>query len=185
MSSSAAAIRPDDDHEPSAKTMRTYLSLLRKAIGADYLPSGGGGGYRLSWLVTSDWEGFQPAEREENDLNTRLYALDLIRGRPFEGVPSGTYGWVFSELWISQMETAIASVALSLGNECLDSGLANKAERAVRQGLLAAPFDLSLWRLRLRVASAIGPTELARAKADATAALDPDLRSSLDDLSDT
>ena len=180
-----AAIRPDDEQEPSAKTMRTYLSLLRKAIGADYLPSGGGGGYRFSWLVTSDWEGFNQMSAKENDLATRLYALELVRGRPFEGVPSGTYGWVFSELWISQIETAIASVALSVGTECLDSGLLEKADRAVHQGLLAVPYDLSLWGLRLRVAAAMGPTELSRAKAEAAAALDPDLLSSLGELSDS
>jgi hypothetical protein len=180
-----AAVRPDDEREPSAKTMRTYLSLLRKAIGADYLPSGGGGGYRFSWLVTSDWEGFNQMSAEENDLKTRLYALELIRGRPLEGVPAGTYGWVFSELWISQMETAIASAALSVGTECLESGLLEKAQRAVHQGLLAVPYDLSLWGLRLRVAEAIGPTELSRAKAEAAATLDADLLSSLGELSDS
>jgi len=179
-----AAVRPDDDREPSAKTMRTYLSMLRKAIGADYLPSGGGGGYRFSWLVTSDWEGFNQMSAKENDLATRLYALELIRGRPFEGVPAGTYGWVFSELWISAIEKVIVSFALSVGSECLDSGLLDKADRAVHQSLLAVPYDLSLWRLRLRVAAVIGPTELARAKAEAAAALDADLLSSLGELSD-
>ena len=178
-----AAIRPDDEREPSAKTMRTYLSLLRKSIGADYLPSGGGGGYRFSWLVTSDWEGFNQMSAEENDLKTRLYALELIRGRPFQGVPSGTYGWVFSELWISQLETAITSVALSVGTECLESGLLEKAQQAVRQGLLAVPYDLMLWRLRLRVAAAIDPSELSRAKAEAAATLDSDSLSSLGELS--
>ena len=179
-----AAIRPDDDHEPSAKTMRTYLSLLRKSIGADYLPSGGGGGYRFSWLVTSDWEGFNQMSARENDLATRLYALELIRGRPFQGVPSGSYGWVFSELWISQIETTIATVALSVATECLKSDLLGKADRAVRQSLLAVPYDLTLWELRLRVAAAIGPSELARAKAEAVATLDDDLLSSLGSLSD-
>jgi DNA-binding SARP family transcriptional activator len=180
-----AAIRPDDEREPSAKTMRTYLSLLRKSIGADYLPSGGGGGYRFSWLVTSDWEGFNQMSAEENDLATRLYALELIRGRPFEGVPAGTYGWVFSELWISQIETAIALVARSVGAECLESGLLDLAQRAVNQGLLAAPYDLSLWELKLRIAAALGPTPLARAKADAAASLDPDLLTSLLKFSDS
>ena len=63
-----SAVRPDGDREPSAKTMRTYLSLLRKAVGADYLPSGGSGGYRFSWLVTSDWEGFNQLSAEESNL---------------------------------------------------------------------------------------------------------------------
>jgi hypothetical protein len=179
-----AAVRPDDDREPAAKTMRTYLSLLRKAIGADYLPSGGGGGYRFSWLVTSDWEGFNQMSAKENDLATRLYALELIRGRPFDGVPAGTYGWVFSELWISQIETAIGSVVLDLGTECLELGLLEKAQRAVHQGLLAVPYNLTLWGLRLRLAAASGPKELSRAKAEAAATLDSDLLSSLAELSD-
>lgn len=180
-----AAIRPDEGREPAPKTMRTYLSLLRKSLGADYLPSGGGGGYRLSWLVTSDWEGFNQLSAKGNDLATRLYALELIRGQPFQGVPSGTYGWVFSELWISQIETTIASIALSVGTECLKSGLLEKAQRAVLQGLLAVPYDLTLWGLRLRVSGAIGPSEFARAKADAAATLDADLLSSLGEPSNS
>jgi hypothetical protein len=180
-----AAIRPDDDHEPAAKTMRTYLSLLRKSLGADYLPSAGGSGYRLSWLVTSDWEGFTQMSAKENDLPSRLYALELIRGRPFEGIPPGTYGWVFSELWISQIETAIATVTLAVGTECLETDLLDEADRAVRQGLLAVPYDLGLWELRLQVAAAIGPSELARAKAEAAVTLDSDVLSSLYELSDS
>ena len=128
--------------------------------------------------------GVQPDERQgERPRDSPLRAWSSIRGRPFEGVPSGTYGWVFSELWISQIETAIAPVAFSVGTECLESGLLEKADRAVHQGLLAVPYDLSLWGLRLRVAAAIGPTELSRAKAEAAAALDADLLSSLGELS--
>ena len=100
-------------------------------------------------------------------------------------MPSGTYGWVFSELWISQIETMIASVALSVGTECLESGLLEKAHRAVHQGLLAVPYDVALWRLRLQVATAVGPTALTRAKTDAAAALDVDLLTSLGELSDS
>jgi DNA-binding SARP family transcriptional activator len=179
-----AAIRPDDDHEPSAKTIRTYLSLLRKAIGADYLPSGGSSGYRLSWLVTSDWEGFNQMSAKDNGLAARLYASELIRGRPFDGVSSGTYGWVFSEFWISQIEATIASVAFAVATECLESRLLEQTLRALHQGLLAAPCDVSLWELRIRVAAAIGPTELARARSEAAASLDADLLSSLGKLSD-
>jgi hypothetical protein len=80
------------------------------------------------------------------------------------------------------METAIASVAASVGAECLELGLLEKAQRAVDQGLLGVPYDLSLWGLRLRVAAAIGPTALARAKADAIGVLDSDNLSSLDQL---
>jgi hypothetical protein len=131
---------------------------------------------------TANWEGFNQLSAKENDLATRLYALELIRGRPFESVPSGTYGWVFSELWTSAIETAIASVALAVGREYLESGILEKAQRAVLQGLLAVPYDLSLWELRLRIAAALGPNALNRAKADTAAALDPDLLSALGEI---
>ncbi len=127
-------------------------------------------------IATCAWVWWFNEERLHSELGVRKpNHRASVKPRPIQ----------FSELWISQMETAIAAIARSLANECLDSGLPNKADRAVRRGLLAAPYDIALWRLRLRVASAIGPTELARAKADAMAALDPDLLSSLDDLSDT
>jgi hypothetical protein len=134
--------------------------------------------------VTSDWELFNQMSPKD-DLSTRLEALEFIRGRPFEGVSSGTYGWVFSEQWISQIETAIASAAVSVGTECLESGLREEAQRAVHQGLLAVPYDLSLWQLRLRIAADLGPNALDRAKADAAATLDSDLLSSLGELSDS
>jgi DNA-binding SARP family transcriptional activator len=47
------AVRPDGEHEPSAKTMRTYLSMLRKCIGPDYVISDGG--YSVPWWVDTDF----------------------------------------------------------------------------------------------------------------------------------
>ena len=104
-----AALRPDGSKEQSAKTLRTYLSMLRKALGPDALPSRPSGGYQLASWVTTDWERFVELSRSD-DVDDALEALSLIRGRPFEGVPSGTYAWVFSEFLVSDMEVAIASV---------------------------------------------------------------------------
>jgi hypothetical protein len=173
------ALRPDEGREPTAKTMRTYLSMLRKALGPGYLPSNRSGGYRFSILVTSDWEGFKQLSGRENDLETRLSALTLIRGRPFEAVPSGTYDWVFSEFWISQIETAVISVACELGSDCLEQRLLDKADRAVRHGLLAVPHDQSLWHLRLQIAAERGPTFLKAVTAEAAATLESGVLSDL------
>jgi hypothetical protein len=49
---------------------------------------------------------------------------------------------------------------------------------------LAAPYHLSLWGPRLRVAATIGPDELARAK-EAASAPDADMLSSLGELSNS
>ena len=100
-----AALRPDGSKEQSAKTLRTYLSMLRKALGPDALPSRPSGGYQLASWVTTDWERFVELSRSD-DVDDALEALSLIRGRPFEGVPSGTYAWVFSEFLVSDMEVA-------------------------------------------------------------------------------
>ena len=154
----ALALRPDEAREPSAKTMRTCTSLLRKAVGTMYLPSRGSGGYQFTFMVGTGWEIFKDWSTKDQEFSTRLAALDLIRGRPFQGVPAGTYGWVFSELWISQIESAIVALATEMGHECLYQCLVPKAEKAVRQGLLAVPYDRGLWKLRLEIAARQGAT---------------------------
>jgi hypothetical protein len=166
------ALRPDGENEPSAKTMRTYLSMLRKSLGPDYLSSRGG--YEFPWWVDSDYALMERASKQ-GDFNTRLTSVGAIRGRPFEGVPAGTYGWVFSELWISQIESSFVSVASCLALECLEAGAIQEAERCVRQGLLGVPHDLSLWAIRLEVAARGGGTgAVERARDEAAAALGPD-----------
>lgn len=166
-----AALRPDAEHEVSAKTMRTYLSMLRKCLGPDYLSSGGG--YGVPWFVDTDFAIF------ERSLSIAFSAtdpqiLEYIRGRPFEGVPAGTYGWVFSELWISQIETRIVAAVQRLATLCLDTGRIDQADYCIRQGLLGVPQDLSLWELRLETATRAGAGALDRARKEATAALGPD-----------
>jgi hypothetical protein len=170
------ALRPHGEREPSAKTMRTYLSQLRKCLGPDYLSSGGG--YEFPWWVDSDFAIFKRTS-ETHRLENRLHSLEFIPGRPFEGVPAGTYEWVFSELWISEIETTIVSVARRLALECLEAGLREKAEHCVRQGLLGVPQDLSLWELRLRIAAQYSDGALERAKGEAAAAVGPDALTSL------
>ncbi|HEY2565755.1 MAG TPA: TraM recognition domain-containing protein, partial [Acidimicrobiales bacterium] len=167
------ALRPDAESELSAKTLRTYVSMLRKCLGPDYVLSGGDG-YGVPWFVDTDYAFLERQGNDDIPIERNLFLLDNIRGRPFEGVPAGAYGWVFSELWISRIETTIVSMVQRFTSQCLEAGLVDKAEDCVRQGLLGVPEDLSLWELRVQVAGEFGTGALNRAKAEASAALGPD-----------
>ena len=168
-----AALRPDGSKEQSAKTLRTYLSMLRKALGPDALPSRPSGGYQLARWVTTDWERFVELSRSDN-VEDALEALSLIRGRPFEGVPSGTYAWVFSEFLVSDIEVAIASVVTRAVGQLIQTGELERALGAVRQGLRAVTGDYGLWELYLSIAAQVSPVALSRARSEAQAALGDD-----------
>jgi hypothetical protein len=165
-----AALRPDGSKEQSAKTLRTYLSMLRKALGPDALPSRPSGGYQLASWVTTDWERFIELSRSD-DVDDALEALSLIRGRPFEGVASGTYAWAFSEFLVSEMEVAVASLVTRVVDQLVESSDLERALSAVRQGLRAVTGDYGLWELYLSIAAQVSPSALARARSEARAAL--------------
>jgi hypothetical protein len=168
-----SALRPDGSKEQSAKTLRTYLSMLRKALGPDALPSRPSGGYQLASWVTTDWERF--VELSKSDVvDDGLEALSLIRGRPFESVPSGTYAWAFSEFLVSEMEVAVASLVTRVVDQLVNVGDLERALNAVRQGLRAVAGDYGLWELYLSMAERAGPAALSRARSEAGAALGED-----------
>jgi hypothetical protein len=167
------ALRPDATTEQSDKTMRTYLSLLRKAIGHDALPVGTSGGYQLEASVTTDWEHFLELTRDSSVENS-IEALALIRGRPFDGVRRRTYVWVFSEFLVSDMEVTIASVTTRAVGQFVEAGDLERALTALRQGLKAVSGDYGLWELYLSVAGQVSPAVLNRARTEAKAALGDD-----------
>lgn len=170
------AFRPDEEQETSAKTLRTYMSLLRKALGPDLVPAASGAGYRLSPAVTTDWHRFRALAGPTAETPDLHEALSLVRGRPFAGVAAGTFGWVYAELLVSDMEVVIAGAAQRLVEAAMATGDLEVAAWATRQGLAGVPFDLGLWQLHLAVASHQGPTFLDRARRDAEAALGGDAR---------
>ena len=98
----------------------------------------------------------------------------LIRGRPFESVPRGTYAWVFSEFLVSDMEVAIASVVTRTVDTLVKVNDLERALDAVRQGLRAVTGDYGLWELYLSIASQVSPAALGRARSEARAALGED-----------
>jgi hypothetical protein len=169
-----AALRPGSEGEHSAKTLRSYLSLLRKALGPDLMPSGTGAGYQLSPDVQCDWQRFRALTSMGEDSESLFEALALIRGQPFQAVPSGTFAWVFTEFLISDMEFAIAEVAGRAADGAVEAGELEHAVWALRQGLNGAGSDIGLWRRYLEASSIVGSAALTRARQEAFAALGPD-----------
>lgn len=178
------AFRPDEEQETSAKTLRTYMSLLRRALGPDLVPTGAGAGYRLSPAITTDWRRFRALTGPTAGAPALRYALSLVRGRPFAGTPAGTFGWVYAELLVSDMEAAIAGAARRLAEEAMAAGGLDMAAWATRQGLTGVPADTGLWQLHLAVAARQGPPAYERARRDAEAALGADAGKLLSDPSD-
>jgi hypothetical protein len=167
------ALRPNLDDEISEETLRAYLSHLRRAVGRDLLPRATKDGYRVSHAVSSDWERFCRLVGGDADAPQLRAALGLVRGRPFAGVAEGSFKWVDAELVVSAMETAIADAARRLAGTVAAAD-PEGAEWAVRQGLLAAPYDWALWRLHLELAAARGPVAHTRARKEAEAVLGED-----------
>lgn len=168
-----AALRPDLEKEQSADTLRTYLSMLRKSLGPDALPRANRGGYRLADIITTDWDLFN-ARASASDLESKLDALRLIRGQPFEGVPKGSYVWVFSELLISDIDRILSPHTRDVAQLCWEGGRRQDAIWALRQGLLAARHDFGLWEIYLSLASELGRSTLEHARREARAALGDD-----------
>ena len=76
----------------SRKTIHNYLSGLRGWIGAEHLPDAASAGGYLIEGIESDWATLQRLAREADTVDAesaralRTEALELVRGRPFEGL---------------------------------------------------------------------------------------------------
>lgn len=174
------ALRPDGSGEVSATTLRSYVSFLRRALPPGLLPSASGGGYGLSEEVVTDWEHFVVLTGPGAGVEDLRDALALVRGRPFAGVPAGTYQWAFAELLVSDMEAAVADAARRLTEAALTADDVGLATWATRQGLAGATGDFGLWQLHLDLAAREGSRALERARREALAALGPDAAEVLD-----
>ena len=165
------ALRPEVDDEITEETLHTYVSMLRRAVGRDLFPPATREGYRLAEGVTSDWARFAALTRPDASPDDLEQALGLVRGRPFSGVPEGSFRWVDAELLVSVIDAAVADVTQRACSAFRDAGDTERASWSVRQGLVCSPYDVSLWRLHLSLAEVRGPAALARARREAEAAL--------------
>jgi hypothetical protein len=166
--------------EVSRKTIHNNLSQLRSWVGVEHLPDAAvAGGYLLEG-IDSDWATFGRLDREADTVGDdvaralRTEALELVRGRPFEGLSGDGYDWVDEEGLIGNMTNAIVTCARRLGTDLMEAAEFNAAEDAARAGLRGAPEEYVLWDLGARAIAARGDrTALRHWLAEAGRHLDP------------
>jgi DNA-binding SARP family transcriptional activator len=137
---------------------RAYLGMT--ADGEPRLPEARNGIYRLDPSVGLDWARFQAlAERGyaagEGGVEDLRRALELVRGRPFEGVKPRSYGWAQLDQ-VPVMESAIVDAADHLAELLLRGRDHAGAQWAARQGIAGAPYDERLYRRLMLAADAVG-----------------------------
>jgi hypothetical protein len=159
-----------DGPETTAKTVRTYMSELRRSLGTDHVPTARGSGYGLADSVACDWDVFKALTGPRaNNVDKELWqddhlwahaeALNLINGQPFAGT---NYRWVDTELLVSEMEVAIGAAARHLGGLAREHGFSDMLWYAGHKGATACPYDLGLWAMALEGAADWDPDELAK-----------------------
>jgi hypothetical protein len=148
--------------EVSRKTIHNNLSQLRSWVGVEHLPDAAvAGGYLLEG-IDSDWATFSRLAREADTVGDdaaralRIEALELVRGRPFEGLSGDGYDWVDEEGLIGNVTKAIVTCARRLGTHLMEAAEFNAAEDAARAGLRGAPNEHVLWELGARAIWARG-----------------------------
>lgn len=155
-----------------ADSVRTYAGTLRRVLGGERLPDVGRKGYALV-RAGSDWHRFSallpPAgvgdAAEQAAVLAR--ALSLVRGEPFSELPPTGFGWVATELLLSEVEVAVIAAARRLADLALDAGDGRLAGWACGQGLLVSPTEQELNAGALRAAAAGGNADtLAQAWRD-------------------
>lgn len=122
--------------------------------------------------VSVDWDtfreflnaaGHQP-EHAEHHLRA---ALDLVRGRPFQDVPDGRYGWLESTSTESDVSLAVVLTALTAAEKAAGRGDAEAARSALADGIAVVPASEELWCSRLRLEADLGDAQSLRDTADA------------------
>lgn len=178
----ATALWPDRAMAPA--TLHSTVSCARRSLGRsagglDHLPRGRGW-LRLAGSVGSDWDRFSALSEEGEEerkegraIESWWRALDLLRGRPFEGLRSSD--WTVLEGIAAEVEEVVVRLALRIGDHCLGGGDGAGAGRAARRGLVVSPYDERLYRMLLRAADLEGnPAGVEGAMADLTNLLGAD-----------
>ncbi len=149
----------------AAATRDSTVSVARTAVGgpARLLPAQGQGRekrYQLGPDVGSDWAMFcalSHQARGSGEVDPLRQALELVRGRPFEGAVSGrTYGWIHTEGHGWHIEAEVADAADVAAAMYLEEGRPLDARWAARQGLTADPLAERLWVRLMQAADALG-----------------------------
>jgi hypothetical protein len=151
----ATALWPD--RIMAAASLHSTASAARRSLGVsisgeDHLPRAHGR-LCLGRSVGSDWSRFVELSDRTDPASWRK-ALELIRGRPFEGLRAPD--WVLLEGIAANVEASVVDLASRNAEYCLSVGDPAGAEWSARQGLLVSVYDERLYRLLLRAADAAG-----------------------------
>ena len=151
----ATALWPDRIMAPSS--LHSTASVARRALGRarnghDHLPHSHGR-LALADTVGTDWDRFVAPGRRRRCRSWRS-ALELVRGRPFEGLRASD--WPILEGIGPAIESAVVDLSCRLAGACLSAGDARGAEWAARRGLLVSPYDERLYRILMQAADLAG-----------------------------
>ena len=122
--------------------------------------------YRVTGKVTTDLAQFEARAAYAKTVPPAIAkpileeALGMVRGQPFD--VSRGYEWAFAESFVTRAAIAIADAAQHLAEIALAEGDSTTAEWSASRGLLAAPGDEGLYRLRMRAAKVAGNTLAVR-----------------------
>ena len=151
----ATALWPDRIMAPAS--LHSTASAARRCLGVsrhgvDHLPRAHG---RLSLgrTVSTDWARFLTLS-ERPDMASWAAALELIRGRPFDGLRAPD--WVLLEGIMANVEAVVVDLAIRYADLRLAVGDWAGAEWAARQGLQVSAYDERLYRVLLRAADTAG-----------------------------
>ncbi len=151
----ATALWPD--RLMAASSLHSTASVARRALGQarnglDHLPRSHGR-LALADSVGTDWGQFVKYAESSNPARWRR-ALELVRGRLFEGLRSAD--WPTLEGIGPAIEASVVDLSSRLAESCLSSEDADGAAWAARKGLLVSPYDERLYRILMRAADAGG-----------------------------
>lgn len=159
----AEALWPGRAMSPSS--LNTSIWQLRRALGTNargerrVLPTRNGR-LRLDASVTTDLALLERLA-QSGDPGEWLRALELVRGRPFEGL--GDPDWVVLDGVQARAEEAVVGLALRTARSCLAAGEPDGALKALRRGIQASPYDERCRRALVQAARAEGNLGVARA----------------------
>jgi two-component SAPR family response regulator len=95
--------------------------------------------------------------RASGQVDPLRQALELVRGRPFEGAVSGrSYGWIHTEGHGRHIEAEVVDAADLAAGMYLEEGRPLDARWSARQGLTADPLAERLWVRLMQAADALG-----------------------------
>jgi DNA-binding SARP family transcriptional activator len=151
----ATALWPDRVMAPAS--LHSTASAARRALGIsrsgeDHLPRSHGR-LALGAGVKTDWDGFVRLSRLTQPQEWRS-ALELVRGRPFEGVR--VPDWALLEGITATIEAVVVDVSCRYAELCLSNSNPAEAEWAARQGLRVSAYDERLYRVLMRAADVAG-----------------------------